>query len=91
MLLSQRGDGAQRHQLVVRSGDVDIFQLLGIQALDALDLRNHLVAAPVDVEAVDEIAADAAREIGADLLHVEAERGDLVAVDHDFATAAGRS
>ena len=60
------------------------FQLLGIQPIDALDLRNHFVTASVDVEAVDKISADTGREIGADLLHVEAERRDFVVIENDL-------
>src|SRR6266550_4715588 len=58
-------DRAQRDELVVRSAHVNIFQLLRIQAIDALYLRNHLVTAPFDVEPVDIIAADTRRDIGA--------------------------
>ncbi len=47
-------------------------------------MRDDLVAATSDVEAVDEVAADHRAEIFADLLHVQTERGDLVAIEHDL-------
>src|SRR5438132_14409125 len=76
-------DRAQRDELVVRSADVNIFQLLRIQSIDAFDLRNHFVTAPFDVEPIDIIAADAGRDIGAYLLHLETERRDLMVSEID--------
>src|SRR5262249_2406741 len=55
--LAQRGDRAERHQLAVRPGDVDLVQLLGGEPPRALDLRDDLVAPAVDGEAIDEVAA----------------------------------
>ena len=75
---------AQRNQLIVRTGDVNVFQLLRIQTIDAFDLRNHLVAAAGDVEPVDEVAADAGGEVGADLLHVQTHRRDFVVIENDL-------
>src|SRR5690606_36924934 len=66
------------------AGDVNFLQLVGIEPLGALDLRDDLVAAALDAEAVDEIAADGRGQIRADLLQVEAHAGDLVAVEHDL-------
>ena len=60
------------------------FELVGREPPRALDLRDHLVAAPVDVEAVDEVAAQHRRQIGADLLHAQAHRRHLVAIDDDL-------
>ena len=80
----QRGEGAQRHQLAVRPLDVGAFELAGVEALDALELRDDLVAAAVEVEAVDEIAAHQRRQVRADGRHVEAQRGHLVAVHHQL-------
>ena len=48
-----------------RSGDVDLRELIRRQPLRALDLRNHLVAAPLDAEAVDVVAAEQRRQIAA--------------------------
>ena len=59
------------------------FSWFGIEAVDALDLRDDLVAAPGDIEAVDEVAADHA-EMSAPILHVKTERRDFVAIDHDL-------
>ena len=47
-------------------------------------MRDDLVAAAVDVEAVHEISAEHGGEILADLAQVEPERGDLVAVQNDL-------
>ena len=77
-------DRAQRDQLVVRPGDVNFVQLLGIQPVDALDLRDDFVAEAFHVEPVDVISADAGREIGADLLHIEAHGRDLVVIENDL-------
>jgi hypothetical protein len=65
-------------------GHVDLLQLLGVQPVLALDLRDHLVAAPRDVEPVDVVAAHGRGQVVADLLQVEPERRDLVAVEHDL-------
>ena len=81
---AKRGDGGERDQFSVRAGDIDVLQLVRVEAVDPLDLRNDLVAAPGDVEAVDEIAADHGRQVCADLLQVEPEVGDLVAVDDEL-------
>ena len=59
------GDGAQRDQLAVRAGDVDVAELVGVEPVDPLNLRNDLVAAAGDIEAVDEVAADHGRQIRA--------------------------
>jgi len=47
-------------------------------------LRDDLVTATSDVEAVDEVAAEHRAEIFTDLLHVQTERGDLVAIEYDL-------
>ncbi len=79
-----RGDGAERHQLSARAGNVYVFELVRIEPVHALDLRDDLVGAAGDVEAVHEIAAHHGRHVGADLLQVKPEFGRLVAVDDDF-------
>ncbi len=56
----------------------------GLRRLDPLDLRDDLVAAAGDVEAVDVVAADHGAQIGADLSEVEAQGGHLVAVDDEL-------
>ena len=40
-----RRDRAQRDELVVRTGDVNVLQLFRIQPIDAFDLRDHFVTA----------------------------------------------
>ena len=69
----------------VRPAHVHLDQLLRREPPDALHLRDDLVAAPVDVEAVDEIAAQHRRQIVAYLLHAEPHRGRLVAIDDELA------
>ena len=56
----------------------------GGQALAALDLRDHLVAAALDAEAVDVVAAQQRREVAAGLAQVDALRAHLVAVEDDL-------
>src|SRR5205085_11563963 len=56
-------DGAERHELTIRSGDMHVLELLGVHALDAQELRDDLVAAAGDAEAVDVIAADRGAEV----------------------------
>ena len=57
---------------------------MGIEPIDPLDLRDDLVGAAGDVEAVDEIAAHHRGKVCADLLEVETERRGLVVIDHDL-------
>ena len=47
-------------------------------------MRDDLVAAAVDIEAVHEISAEHGGEILADLAQVEPERGDLITVQNDL-------
>ena len=82
--LLQRREGAHRHQLPVRPLHIIVLQLAGIQALDAFELRNDLVAAAGKVEAVDVIAADQRRQVRAHRRHVQPQRGHLVAVQHQL-------
>ena len=77
-------EGADGNQLAARPADVGIFQLRSVQSCAAFELRDDLVAAACEVEAVHVIAADERAQIGADRLQVEAKRGDLVAVNHQF-------
>ena len=70
--------------LLLRSRDVDLRQLVGGQALRALDLRNDLVAAALDAEAVDVVPAQQGGKVLAGLAQVNALRAELVAVEDDF-------
>ena len=83
-LVLDRGDRAQRNQLIVRPGHVNVLQLFGIEPIHSFDLRDHFVAQAVHVEPVDVIAADAGGEIGADLLHVEPHGRNLVMIENDL-------
>ena len=78
------GDGAERHELSVRAADIDVLDLVRVKAVLALDLRNDLVAAAGDVEAVDEIAADHGADVSPDLFQVQAQIRHFVAVDDKF-------
>ena len=89
--VSDRGDRAEGHELSVRSGNVNIFQLVRVEAVHAFDLWDDLVAAAGDIEAIDKIAAQHGCQIGADLLQIETQVGHLVAVDDESPTGADRS
>ena len=54
----QTRERRQRHELVAGSRDVNLRQLIGRETLGTLDLRNHLVAAALNAEAVDIVAAE---------------------------------
>ena len=60
------------------------FELVGRQPLAALDLRDDLVAAALDAEPVDVVAAQQRRQVAAGLAQVDALRAHLVAVEHDL-------
>ena len=80
----QAGERRQRNELVVRSGDVHLRQLIGRQPLRALDLRNDLVAPALDAEPVDVVPAEQRRKIRAGLPQVDALRAKLVAIEDDL-------
>ena len=80
----QRRERRERHQLAAGARDVDVRELVGGEALGALDLRDHLVAAALDAEAVDVVAAEHRRQVAARLAQVDALRAHLVAVEHDL-------
>src|SRR6516162_8959046 len=77
-------DGAQRNQLVIGTRHVNVIQLLRVQAVYAFNLWNDFIAQSFHVEPVNVIAADAGREIGANLLHVESHRGNFVMIENDL-------
>lgn len=80
----ERRDRVQRNELAVWTADVDERELLRREPRATLDLRNDLVAAPLDVEAIDEVTAERRTDIAADLLHRQAHRTDLVAIEDDL-------
>ena len=57
----------ERHELAAGAGHVDVCELVGREALGALDLRDDLVAAALDAEAIDVVAAEHRREVAAGL------------------------
>ena len=63
-LFLQRGKGAHGDQLTRRAPDIGLLQLSGIQPLNALELRNHLVTAPLKVEPVHEPAPHQHTQVG---------------------------
>ena len=80
----QRGEGGQRNEFVVRSGDVDLLQLIGGQTVRAFDLRNDFVAPALDAEAIDVVAAEHGGKILAGLGQVDSLRAEFVAVEDDL-------
>jgi hypothetical protein len=66
--LFQGREGGELTSFPAGSGDVEILELFRVQALGSFDLRDDLVAAALDAEAVHVIAAEHGAEIGADLL-----------------------
>src|SRR5205085_672908 len=79
-----RRHSAQWNQLSIWTADINVFQLLRIQAFGPLDLGNNLVTSAGDIEPIDEVAADAGRKIGPNQLHVETHRGHLVVIEHNL-------
>ena len=77
-------EGVHRHELAFRAFDIGALELVGVQTRAAPELRNDLVAAAREIEAVHIIAADEGGEVGADGLQIEAEHGDFFAVNHEF-------
>jgi len=64
--------------------DVGILKLIGVEAIDSLDLRDYLVASSRDVEAINEVASHQPAQVSAYLSEVEPHRGHFVTVDHVF-------
>jgi len=63
---------------------VDLLELVGGEPLGPLDLRDDLVAPPLDAEAVDVVAAEQGREVLSRLAQVDPLRAHLVAVEDDL-------
>jgi hypothetical protein len=80
----QLREGGELQELAVGAPYVGGAELVGIKAALALDLRDDLVAASLGAEAVDVVPAEEGAQVGADLLEVKSERGDLVPVEGDF-------
>ena len=60
---------------------MDVRKLVGSQPILALHLRDHLVAAALDAEAVHVVAAEHRRQIAARLAEIDALRSELVAIE----------
>ena len=74
-------DARQRHQRAGAGAHLVALQPVGGEPEVARHLRDHLVAAAVEVEPVDEVAAEQRRQRAADVLHGDAEAVGLVVVD----------
>ncbi len=83
-MVLQGGKGGERHELVLRSGDVDLRELLGRQTLRALDLRNDFVASALNAEPVDIVSAQQGGQILSGLAQVNSLRAQLVAIEDDL-------
>src|SRR5690606_14134508 len=81
--LVQRGDGGQRNELPLRSAHVVVEQLLGIEPLAALDLRDDAITAAIVDEAVHITAAEHRAEVAGYVGEAEPHGRDLVLVDID--------
>ncbi len=77
-------DGGEGNEFTLRATDADVEELLLVETPEAGNLRDDLVAAPVHVEAIHKIPTGGGGEVGTDLREVEAESGDLVAVDDEL-------
>ena len=77
----QRGEGRKRHQPPLGPRHVDVFQLIRGEALAALHLGDHLVASPLDAEAVDVIPAQEGGQVAPGLAHLDSLGAHLVAVE----------
>ena len=69
---------------MIGSRDVHLRKLIRRQALHAFDLRNDLVAASLNAEPVDVVAANQRRQILAGIPQVNALCSQLVSIEHNF-------
>jgi len=76
-------DRGQRDRRAVGGLDVVVEQLLGIEAIALLHLRDHLVGTAVQAEIVDVAAPQQRGEGAADIAHLQAELRRLAALDLD--------
>ncbi len=74
-------DRRQRDRRTVAGADVVVEQLLRVQPVALLHLRDDLVGAPAHAEIVDVAAAQHGGKRAADVAHLEPELRGLVAVD----------
>ena len=78
------GEGRERHHLPVRRAHAVAQNLVNRRTLGARHLRDHLVAAAIDGEAVDIVAAQERGQRGADVTHGDAQPVGAVLVDHQL-------
>src|SRR4029077_15471643 len=78
------GDCAERYQLFVWPGYINVLDLLRVQSIHAFDLRDYFVTQAFHVKSVHKISADAGGKVRADLLHIEAHARDLVMIENDL-------
>ncbi len=71
-----------RHHASIGRLDLEIEQRRERRAIRFADLRDHLVAAIEEVEAVDVVAAEQRAELLPDAREIEPEIGDLLAIEH---------
>src|SRR3989454_3573676 len=80
----ERREGRQRDRPALGTRDVDVLELIGRETFRALHLRDDLVAAPLDAEAIDIVAAEERGQVRPGLAHVDTQRTHLVAVEDDL-------
>ena len=82
--LRDRRHRRQRHELAARRAHAILRQPIRRETEVARHLRDHLIRAAIQVEAVDVIAAEQRRERAADIRHVDAEAVRLRRIDLEF-------
>ena len=80
----QGDDGRERNQFAATGAGVVVGELIGVDAVAALHLRNHPVRAVLHRESVGVAARQHRRHVRRKRTHVDAERSGLVAVDLHF-------
>src|SRR5439155_7049392 len=75
---------AQRHKLIVRTGNVNVFELFRIQTIDTFNLRNDLVTTAGNIEAINKNAADRGRHVSTNLLHIETKGSNFVVIENNL-------
>ena len=79
--LVDRRDVGQRHQRAVAGAHLIAGEPVRRQPEVARHLRDDLIAAPIEIEQVDVVAAEQRGERGADIGHGDAEAVGLVVID----------
>ena len=79
--VADRCDRAQGDEFVAGATDLHVEDLIFIESAGAVDLRDDLVAAALDIEAVHKISTYASGQVAANFGEVQAESRDFVAVN----------